>query len=95
MNKFLEDYLKETIISEFITFMTLSEGAELSYLRGLSNPILTLCETDTEEVVKFAICNLGIWNNDELRASIYNVTGSLTTLNGGCIRIAEYTIRNI
>ena len=91
MEKFLIEFLTEMIISEFeknYTFYTLREG---QFIRGLSKPILTLADMETNNVnKKFALTNITMIDSITLEKCKYNLMGIVSVLNGGKIRITSY-----
>lgn len=90
MEKFLIEFLKEMIISQFeeyYTFYTLREG---QYIRGLSDPLLTLTDIENDVTKKFTLTNVTMVDSFTLEKCKYNLMGIVSVLNGGKIRIIDY-----
>lgn len=85
MDKFLQEYVKERIISQFIDKCFLYNSERLKFVRGLSNPILTTCEGENEKELRFSLTNVVLWDKDNLIGSSYTLDGYITLVNGGNI----------
>lgn len=93
--QFLEDYLKEKIISTFAAEMVLAENKKLTIMRQWSKPILTLAQVDgNEDQCKFCLTNLVYYDHKNLICEKYNLTGIISLLNDGRIIVTEYDIVN-
>lgn len=92
MKNFMEDYLKERIVQEFIDLMVLYDQVRFTYCRGISELFLTMCETDDENVMKFSLTNIGILNEEDRFFYTACVDGIISTYNSGRIIITDYDI---
>ena len=93
--QFLEDYLKEKIISTFAAEMVLEENKKLAIARGWSKPILTLAQVEgNDDQRKFCLTNLVYFDHKNLICEKYNLTGIISLFNDGCIIVTEYDIVN-
>ena len=88
--EFMETFIKESIIKEFAAQMILAKNKHLDYVKGLSDPFITMCEND-ENSKKFALTNIAYWEHDTLQGGVYNISGVL--YNNGKIIINEYDVR--
>lgn len=89
--EFMENFIKESIIKEFAAQMILAENRHIEYVKGLSDPFITMCEND-ENSKKFALTNIAYWEHDKLSGGMYNITGLL--IDNGKIIINEYDVRD-
>lgn len=92
MKNFIEEYLKERIISEFTDMLVLHGVGEFVFCRGLSFPILTMAETDDENIMKFSLTNVGILSLEERKNYFATIDGIISTYNSGRIIITDYDI---
>lgn len=90
----IEDYIKERIISEFEAYYLLTEGVELTALRGSSKPILTTCMGSEDEFMKFCLTNVTFFDYKTCNSSRCTIDGLISTLNGGRIIICEYNFKH-
>ena len=90
----IEDYIKERIISEFEAYILLTEGVELTALRGSSKPILTTSMGTEDEFIKFCLTNVTFFSYKSYNSSLCTIDGLISTLNGGRIIICEYDIKH-
>lgn len=89
--EFMENFIKESIIKEFAAQMILAENKHLDYVKGLSDPFITMCEND-EHSKKFVLTNIAYWEHVNLHGNIYNITGIIT--DNGRILINGYEVRD-
>lgn len=89
--EFMENFIKESIIKEFATCMIMAKNIHLEYVKGLSDPVITMCEND-ENSKKFALTNIAYWEHDNLHGGVYNITGIF--IDNGKIIITGYDVRD-
>lgn len=92
MKNFIEEYLKERIISEFTDMLVLHGVGEFVFCRGLSFPIMTMAETDDDNIMKFSVTNVGILSLEERKNYFATIDGIISTYNSGRIIITDYDI---
>ncbi len=89
---FFEDFIKECIINELMLGLEIAEGKETTFLRGCSDLTLTYARV-SQEVYKFALTGIVIFDLNNKDSKVYEVDGIITTLNFGKIRISSYDSR--
>ena len=92
MYGFIEEYLKERIISEFTDKLIFWGVGEFVFCRGLSNPILTMIYTEDENIVEFALTNVGVLAIEERKNYRSTIDGVISLYNNGRIIISDYDI---
>ena len=100
MEKFLQGYIKEVIINEFIEWSILHRSQDLVYLRDIADnkPVITMASVDGASgdeygsVVKFALTNVIYFNKFKYRIERYAISGIISQLNNGRIIITSFDV---
>ena len=89
IDKFLQEYVKELIIDEFISWSILNRSQDLVYLREIADnkPIMTTAAIDglkiedCDSIVKFSLTNVIYYNKFKGRIERYAISGLLSQLD--------------
>lgn len=95
LSEFFTDYVTEHVINEFCNLMedTAEEKTTYHFMRGCAEPHLKLYDTSDEVFLNYKLEGVVICNLDTRETKIYDITGLVSTLNGGNIRISAYESR--
>lgn len=96
LSEFFTDYVTEHVINEFCNLMEDTDTENCGayhFMRGCAEPRLTMCEGSDEVFLNFKLEGVVICQLATRETRIYDITGLVSTLNGGNIRISAYESR--
>ena len=87
---FIEDFIKERIYSEFLGELETLYMHDFLLIRAYTDDSILTMARFSEEVYQYAITGVVVFDMEDHEMREYNITGIITTLNGGKVRISGY-----